>query len=320
MSKCAGWDLIPSLVHLWNAGLHRQDAGKGSIVRYWQEPLHWSHDRRNSQCDVIIFLRYTKDGEACTTFCGNHTAAAGDTETVYEKAKEVLEEKKNRSSESDRVGFWWCQCYVWETQWCGCAPPNLVLCDAANVRAYTTMRVSILETLIDNLDNRFPQSGMTILCALGDIFDVKLYPSQNLQQHATVAPETILERYSPDSMDRVLIERNRTRRHFSEIKLRPCQLHAGVQTCDFESIRNLPRLCCACTHLHHHPNQLCSLWKRLQLPELGENSKPITSDRQTHRQSDAHRNRRPWTRSKHGLDQQSSNRVWRTLQSSEMTG
>ena len=120
-------------------------------------------------------------------------------------------------------------------------------------------RASVLETLIDNLDNRFPQSGMTILSALGDIFDVKLYPSQNLQQHATVALETILERYSPDSMDRVLIERNRTRRHFSEFKLRPCQLHAGVQTCDFESIRNLPRLCCACTHLHHHPNQLCSL-------------------------------------------------------------
>ena len=54
---------------------------------------------------------------------------------------------------------------------------NLVLCDAANVRAYTTMRASFLETLIDNLDNRFPQADMTILSALGDIFDVKMYPS-----------------------------------------------------------------------------------------------------------------------------------------------
>ena len=43
---------------------------------------------------MIIFLWYTKDGEACTTFCGNHTVAAGDAETVYEKVKEVLEEKK----------------------------------------------------------------------------------------------------------------------------------------------------------------------------------------------------------------------------------
>ena len=60
---------------------------------------------------------------------------------------------------------------------------------------------------------------MTILSALGDIFDVKMYPSQNLQQHATVTLETILERFSPDGMDRVLIERNRTQCHFSEFKL-----------------------------------------------------------------------------------------------------
>ena len=93
---------------------------------------------------------------------------------------------------------------------------NLVHCDAANVRAYTTMRASFLETLIDNMDNSFPQADMAILSALGDIFDVKMYPYQNLQQHATVALETILERFSPDGMDRVLIERNRTRRHFSE--------------------------------------------------------------------------------------------------------
>ena len=31
---------------------------------------------------LIIFLRHTKDGEARTTFCGNHTVAAGDAEAV----------------------------------------------------------------------------------------------------------------------------------------------------------------------------------------------------------------------------------------------
>lgn len=42
---------------------------------------------------LIIFLRYVKDGEACTTFCGNYTVNAGDAETVFEKVRDVLHEK-----------------------------------------------------------------------------------------------------------------------------------------------------------------------------------------------------------------------------------
>ena len=42
---------------------------------------------------LILFVRYVKNGEPCTTFIGNYTILAGDAETVFTKLTDVLREK-----------------------------------------------------------------------------------------------------------------------------------------------------------------------------------------------------------------------------------
>ncbi|XP_076463272.1 uncharacterized protein C17orf113-like [Babylonia areolata] len=95
---------------------------------------------------------------------------------------------------------------------------DLLHCDAVRVRSYTTMREAFLQSLIQNLDNRFPTADLDILTALGAIFDVRMYPARNLQQHATDALDTVIDRFAADGGDNVLIERDRALRDFPEFK------------------------------------------------------------------------------------------------------
>ncbi|XP_070184089.1 uncharacterized protein C17orf113-like [Littorina saxatilis] len=105
---------------------------------------------------------------------------------------------------------------------------NLTYCGAANIQAYQAVRTDFIQTLIDNLDERFPPDQLDILSSLGTIFDAKMYPvgMHLLRQFGTDALDVVLNKFAPlpnndlpeNERKATLVNRDRARRDFPELK------------------------------------------------------------------------------------------------------
>ena len=95
---------------------------------------------------------------------------------------------------------------------------DLTYCGDVNVRAYQNMRTDFIQKLINNIDARFPPQALDILSAFGVIFDVQMYPAQNLRQFGTDALEIVIQKFAPPPPSPSLIDAARARRDFPELK------------------------------------------------------------------------------------------------------